>query len=333
MKIEYSTQQYLLYAYASFPYAVVRIFNVSHSRSVILTSPLTRVGGIGKKRDRGLQPASPYSQNSFLVVPLPPLFPCFWCVGKKRMKWSLAELFLLLRGRVRGRKIIMEKKPFSSDATREKKRSLFQKNRFELLLPERWGVMYAPAWKGCNSIKLFSCPQKISLWAFLPEIVRHPKNAGFDRSGNVDLISKTFLTCLTGSISLLDLPPSMRFQVFQQKKVFWLLYSTFLTCPQGFLTFPPKKRKEEGRRVLMTLFWCGGRNLGFPLTCVPPSSRLEWIKGCPFDFHTHGPFLFHTGNFHTKIYKPFYFHTVESSNSIMFCGQPFYFHTSCIIET
>ncbi len=31
--------------------------------------------------------------------------------------------------------------------------------------------------------------------------------------------------------------------------------------------------------------------------------------------------------------KPFYFHTVESSNSILFCGQPFHFHTNCKIKT
>ncbi len=56
-------------------------------------------------------------------------------------------------------------------------------------------------------------------------------------------------------------------------------------------------------------------------------------KRYPFNFHTQGPFLFHIVSFHTKRYEHFHFHTVESSISILFWSQPFYFYTNTKVTT
>ncbi len=53
----------------------------------------------------------------------------------------------------------------------------------------------------------------------------------------------------------------------------------------------------------------------------------------PFDFHTQGPFLFHIVSFHTKSYERFYFHTMESSISILLWSQPFHFYTNSRVTT
>ncbi len=60
---------------------------------------------------------------------------------------------------------------------------------------------------------------------------------------------------------------------------------------------------------------------------------MHSIRRYPFDFHTQGPFFFHIVSFHTKNYEHFYFHTVESSISILFRSQPFYFYTNSKVTT
>ncbi len=83
--------------------------------------------------------------------------------------------------------------------------------------------------------------------------------------------------------------------------------------------------------------WRNGAFISRPFVCCTLlyAQLLMSTSFCryPFDFHTQGPFLFHIVSFHTKSYEHFYFHTLESSFSILFWSQPFYFYTNSEVTT